>query len=406
MRTPVLITLIAACAAPAAAQDNRQVLLVRTSVEQATAQEKEQIERTVQQAEREAKAAIKMAKSAVKEAVREQDRERERIQREAERQRERAQRLREDRQRAAERRASGPEETERTTRTFKLGPDGELHLQNVSGDIVISRGSGNDAVVEIIKTARAATAEEARQLLSELQVDVQERGNRAEVHARFPMGPQGRGRGGRRGMHASVALNATVPAGTRVRVTSIAGSITSTDVKGELVLETVSGAVRVSNGGRVRSAKSISGTVEVVETDVDGPFDASSASGDIVLRKVKARQLDLGSISGSVTLDDVDCPQVEAQTVSGNVRFAGSLPRGARYDFTSHSGNVQLALAGGSGFEVEASSFSGSIRSDFPLKAESGSQGPVQRALRGVFGDGSAVFDLTTFSGDIVISKR
>jgi hypothetical protein len=47
-------------------------------------------------------------------------------------------------------------------------------------------------------------------------------------------------------------------------------------------------------------------------------------SGSVILRRVKARQLDLGSISGDVVLDDVDCQQVEAQTVSGNVRFGGA----------------------------------------------------------------------------------
>jgi DUF4097 and DUF4098 domain-containing protein YvlB len=173
-------------------------------------------------------------------------------------------------------------------------------------------------------------------------------------------------------------------------------------------LESVSGTVRVANGGRVASAKSISGNVEVTETDIDGSLAASSASGNIVLRRVKARQLDVGSISGSVILDDVECPRVDAQSVSGDVRFGGPLARNSRYELSSHSGNIHLTVSPGTGFEVEATSFSGSVRSDFSLDQSGDPRGPGrrQRSVRGVFGDGSAILELTTFSGNIVISKR
>jgi hypothetical protein len=64
-------------------------------------------------------------------------------------------------------------------------------------------------------------------------------------------------------------------------------------------------------------------------------------------------------------------------------------------------------IAGSTGFTVEASSFSGSVRSDVPITLEGGrpSRGR-QRGMRGRYGDGSAVLDLTTFSGSIVITKR
>lgn len=300
------------------------------------------------------------------------------------------------------------EEVERTTRTLRLGPAGELHLANISGDISISRGSGNDAQVEIVKTAHGRSSEEAREFLRLVEIDVVERANRAEVRTRYPQGEESR-RNNRRNINVSVAFNVTVPQGTRVRANSISGSVTARDVKGEVTVESVSGTVRVANAGRVASAKSISGNVEVTESTLDGVLAASSVSGSVVLRRVKAGQLDLGSISGDVVLDDVDCPRVEAQTVSGNVRFSGPLARSGRYELSSHSGNVELMVAGGAGFEVEGSSFSGSVRSDFPVTASSPDSDRGrrrQRSLRGVVGDGSAVLELTTFSGNIVVSKR
>jgi DUF4097 and DUF4098 domain-containing protein YvlB len=126
-----------------------------------------------------------------------------------------------------------------------------------------------------------------------------------------------------------------------------------------------------------------------------------------VLRRVKARHLDLGSVSGDVVLEDLECDRVNVQSVSGNVQFQGPLARSGRYELKSHSGEVRVAISGGSGFELEANSFSGQVRSDFPITIQGGSErGRRQRSLHGVYGDGSAVLDLTTFSGSIVVVKR
>jgi DUF4097 and DUF4098 domain-containing protein YvlB len=311
------------------------------------------------------------------------------------------------REREAAQRQDTREQVERTTRTLKVGANGELQLANVSGDIVVTRGGGTDVSVEIVKTARGATDDDARELLQLVQVEVLERGGRAEVKARYPSGDEMR-RNNRRNFNVSVAYNVTAPAGLRLRATSVSGSITVRDIKGDVSAESVSGTVRIFNGGRITTAKSISGSVEVSDTDIDGSFNGSSVSGSVMLRRVKARQLDLGSISGDVVLDDVDSQQLGAQTVSGNVRFGGAVAKGGRYELSSHSGNVSVALGGSTGFEVEATSFSGSIRSDFTFSGGSGDSGNARwrKSIRGVYGDGSAVLEITTFSGNVIITKR
>jgi DUF4097 and DUF4098 domain-containing protein YvlB len=336
-------------------------------------------------------------------ADRERAIQRERIdQQRAERERQRAER---DRARQEAQRQAGAREEERTTRTLKIGANGELHLANISGDILVTRGGGSEAVVEIVKTARGRTSEEARDLLGLVTVEVVERGGRAEIRTHYPHGDELR-RANRRHVNVEVSLTATVPPGTRVRANSISGSVTARDIKADVVLKSISGTVRVANGGGVSAAESISGNVEVTETNIEGIMTASSASGSIVLKRVKARQLELSSVSGSVVMEEVESPRVEAQTVSGDVRYGGPLAKNARYELSSHSGNVVVAV-GGAGFEVEATSFSGDVRSDFPL----GGDGQERmrrgtRTVRGVHGDGSAVLELTTFSGNIVITKR
>jgi DUF4097 and DUF4098 domain-containing protein YvlB len=299
------------------------------------------------------------------------------------------------------------QQTERTTRTLKVGANGEIHIGNISGNITVTRGGGNEAMLEIIKTARARTSEEAREMLGLVQVEVIERGGRAEIKTRYPQGDDNRRNENRRNVHVSVAFNLAAPAGTRISATSISGDVSSKDITGDVALESVSGSVRIANGGRVAAAKSISGSVEITDTEIEGHAEASSVSGSVVMRNLKARSLEVGSVSGTVTLQDIVADRVEGQTVSGDVGFSGSLTSGGRYELSSHSGSVQVAVAGSTGFELEATSFSGSVRSDIELKSQ-GSEigGRRQKTIRGVHGDGSAVLDLTTFSGSIVVTRR
>src|SRR5258708_6620427 len=54
------------------------------------------------------------------------------------------------------------EQTERTTKVLRLGTNGGLALGNISGDITVSRGGGADTTIEIVKTARGRTPEDAK----------------------------------------------------------------------------------------------------------------------------------------------------------------------------------------------------------------------------------------------------
>ncbi len=298
------------------------------------------------------------------------------------------------------------EQVERYTKTLKIGANGELDVSNIAGDISVTRGSGSDASIEVIKTARARSAEDAKSLLELVQVSISERGGRAEVRTQYPSGDDMR-RNNRRNVNVSVAYNITAPAGTRLTVKSISGSLKVSDIKGEVSAESISGDVRIAGSGRVATAKSVSGAVEVSDTQVDGTLVAGSVSGDVVLRRLTARRIEGSSVSGSVTLDDVQSDRVDVSSISGNVSFGGPLARGGRYSLKSHSGEVRLAVPSGAGFEVEASSFSGDVRSDIPITTHGASSDRGRRRLlTGTYGDGSAVLELTTFSGSILITKR
>jgi len=308
--------------------------------------------------------------------------------------------------RAEQRRSDGREsQSERITRTVNIGPDGELDVSNVAGDIVVTRTGGTNAIIDVVKTARAATADEARAALPLVSVDIMERGPRVEVRARYPRGEMRRDN--RRNLSVDVAFTIAAPQNTRLVIKSISGNITVSDISGGLMLDSVSGTVKIANAGRVAAAKSISGDVELIDSRVDGSLSAGTISGTVRLRRVTARNLTLSSVSGNVLLEDISCDRIEAQAISGDVNFSGDFQPNGRYEFTSHSGAVHLAIGGGTGFQVEATSFSGGITADLPITMESGQAGGRRmRTLRGKYGNGSAILELTSFSGPIVIKKR
>ena len=227
-------------------------------------------------------------------------------------------------------------------------------------------------------------------MLALVQVEITERGTRVEARTRYPSGDDRR-RSDRRNFNVSVAYTVAAPEGTRIMVKSISGNISVRDILGGLTLETVSGAVRVANAGRTVNGRSISGDIELNDTKVEGALEAGTISGTVRLRRLTARSLALNSVSGNVEMEDVTAERMGAQSISGNITFAGDLQPNGRYEFTSHSGNVRIAIPAATGFQLEASSFSGSINTDIPITMANtpgrGAGGRRSRALRGTAGE-------------------
>jgi hypothetical protein len=311
-------------------------------------------------------------------------------------------------------RRGGPDGREEQRETFKkvvrLGSSGELDVSNMTGDITIVRGGGNDATIEVTKVARAQTVDDARELLPLVKVEINERGNRTEIRTIYP-GQQENMFRNRRGFNVSVHYMITAPAGTRLTARTLTGNLRATEITGELSLVTTSGNVQVARAGSVAAVKSTSGSIEVSDTNSQSPIEASTVSGNIVMRQVKAPRVELGTVSGTVTMTDLQCGRVEADSLSGDVEYAGALMKGGRYEINSHSGNVRLTMAPGSGFEVEANSWSGKVETDLQISGNRDQEpdrrgGRRSKTLRGVVGDGSATLDITTFSGNVWIGKR
>jgi hypothetical protein len=303
----------------------------------------------------------------------------------------------------------GPEQIDKVTQSFKVGADGSLDLTGISGDVRVTGGPGTEIHVEATKRVRHRDANEAKRQLNDLRVDMTHIGGRVEVRTVYPR----RNNRGDRGLSARVDYVVTVPVGVAVAVKSISGNVLVTAVRGEVRAETVSGDVEVSATPNVASARTISGNVTARDIGSANLLSLGTVSGTVIATGLKVRALEAGSVSGDVRISAVQIERVEANSVSGSIAFDSPLSKGGRYEFTSHSGDVRIALVGSTGFELDADTFSGSVRSDLPITLRTlGRQdrdrgrGTSNRAIRGSYGDASAILAVRSHSGSVIITKK
>lgn len=298
-------------------------------------------------------------------------------------------------------------QTDRETRRFNVGANGQLDLDTLSGDVTIRRGSARELVVEIVREARGTTDATVKTGLAEVRAVSEERGGRVTVKAVYP------NRRGRSDYSVTVSYIVSAPAGTRISSRSISGDVSADGVDGELSMSTTSGDVKVTNSTRVLSASTVSGDIVLTNVGSEGHLEASTMSGEVLATGVKARRLSLGSISGSVTARGIEAGDVKLNSMSDDVTFEGGLAPRGRYEFSTHSGDVHIILDGQTGFSFEGSAFAGTVRSDLALqgsrsdaRAGTSRRNTGNRSLNGTFGNGSAVIDATSFSGSVILTKK
>src|SRR4029079_14377725 len=78
--------------------------------------------------------------------------------------------------RAYQGRNAGPEQTERFSRKVKIGRDGRVSVSNISGDIVVTAGSGDEVSIEAVKHGRGDQAQ-----LQRVRIVVEDRAGRVEI---------------------------------------------------------------------------------------------------------------------------------------------------------------------------------------------------------------------------------
>ncbi|MFN0120878.1 MAG: DUF4097 family beta strand repeat-containing protein [Blastocatellia bacterium] len=235
-------------------------------------------------------------------------------------------------------------------RNYQVAAGTRVSVHNISGNIDVTGYDGNAIVVTGYKEGRDRD-----------RVDIEDRSTGAaiDVRAKYPEHCN---------CNASVRFEVKVPRAMSYRYdgfSSISGNVSVRDIAGDLHAKTISGEVSVTN--------------------VTGPVNVSAISGDI----------SVGNIAGAVN----------AKSTSGDVKVnIARLDGREAMEFSSISGDVAVKLPAELDADVEMSTLSGGLKTDFPLQIEKREHGPGQSA-RGRLGSGARRVKLSTISGDISLTR-
>lgn len=277
-----------------------------------------------------------------------------------------------------------------------LAKDGQVMINNISGDIRISVWKEDKVKIEAIKRAEARDESEAKKAMEEVEIQIKAEPGLVTIKTRYP---ENRGFFGR---DTSVSVDYTlwIPEKASVEARSVSGDIEIAEAGGQIVANTVSGDVEISGGKKSVVAKAVSGDVKVEK--IEGDAQLNSVSGDIQATGVKG-SIEAEAVSGSIDLKDVSqATKVSAKSVSGSINYQGEIKSDGRYQFNSHSGDVVLVLPASSSFELEAGAFSGTVKTEFPIEVI----GEISdRQIKGKVGNGGAYIVAKAFSGRVEIRK-
>ncbi len=168
-----------------------------------------------------------------------------------------------------------------------------------------------------------------------------------------------------------------------VSVKTVEGDIVLTGLSGTVDAESVEGKITLEGGrGRVQLST------------VEGDIAISKAGGEIVAE----------SVDGEITLTETQASAVEISTVDGDVLYSGALLATGRYLFTTHDGDVTMAIPENTSATFSVRTFGDSrVESTLPLKQ--GTAGRRGQRATYTLGGGAAQVDIEAFDGSVRIRR-
>ena len=203
---------------------------------------------------------------------------------------------------------------------------------------------------------------------------------------------------GRRGPSQLVEYDITVPTSMALALSGVYTDISVDGSQGEVTAETVEGSVKVSGGAGNVSLKSVQGEVTLEKargrislSSVNEAITATGISGDVSAE----------TVNGDITLTQIESANTDATTVNGDITYDGTIKDGGRYRFSTHDGDLRVAVPEKAGVSVSVATFNGDFSSCFPVQLSR----KTKHRFDFTIGSGSARIELESFNGDIRLCR-
>ncbi len=248
-------------------------------------------------------------------------------------------------------------------RAISVGGEAQLIVSTGSGDIHLTRGTGNEVHIHgKIHVSHNGSQEQARQIAA--NPPIEQSGNVIRVGQQHEQHWQG----------ISIDYQIEAPAGTLLTATSGSGDIVDEGVGQNAKLETGSGDIRA--------------------TGLQGAFEVKTGSGNITANQTGQGDVKADTGSGDIEIKDVH-GSFRGQTGSGNIKATGT--PSAPWTLETGSGDIEI-WASNAPLTLDASTGSGSVTSDHEMLVKGSLN---QHHLTGNLNGGGPLVRVQTGSGDI-----
>lgn len=196
-----------------------------------------------------------------------------------------------------------------------------------------------------------------------------------------------------RGTPARSDLEIWLPKRSQVSLKTVDGDITTRDASGWFY--TVAGDVRMSGAASSLDVQSMSGSIDL---DVTTPWLRARCGDGNLLVRGHPQDVDASTITGTLSVASATILRAQLASVSGDIHYAGSPAPGGIFDFSDHSGAVELLLPHDVSGSFALSSIVGPIENGLPGVRPAAT---TPRSVRFTLGRGGASITVRTFKGAI-----
>lgn len=264
-----------------------------------------------------------------------------------------------------------PARPPQTDETVAVTRGGRLSVENFAGEVVIRTWDRDSLRVQAWHTGRS-------------KVNVSPTSGGMRVRAE--------------GAHGSVDYEITAPAWMPVRVVGTYNFITVEGAQAEVSAETTRGDIVIRGGTGNVTAKSITG--EVIVEGARGRVTASSVNEGV--RVIDASgDISVETSNGSISLTQIRSQNVEANTINGDIEFEAPAVDRGRFRFTTHNGNVTVAIPETSSVSFIIRSYEGRFSTSIDVTGPPRSDVRQGRRTTYTLGKGTAEMEIETFNGSI-----
>lgn len=275
------------------------------------------------------------------------------------------------------------------TETFRASSGGTLNLSTRGGSLKVNGSDTETVIVEMFvrRNGRNLTAEQSD--LRNFDIEISQQGNRILVKAER----NSRSQNILTSTNESVSFVVSIPRAFNVEMATSGGSLTLTDVTGDLQGRTSGGSISMSDLAGNISMRTSGGTISM--TNVSGTVEASTSGGTIRAEQSSGK-LTLSTSGGSIRLTELD-GEISATTSGGSINASFTTLSGALSLRTS-GGSISVDMPGQIGMDVN---IRGS-RVRMPLQNFSG-QSESDRIIGSIHGGGLPV-DIRTSGGTVTVN--